>query len=82
MPTVNVLSWNFVGFLFFCCCCFVFCLFRGIPMAYGSSQARGQIRAIAAGLFHSHSNTDSKLLLRPIQQFTAMLDPYPTPHGY
>jgi len=26
------------------------------PTAYGVSQARSQIRAIAAGLHHSHSN--------------------------
>ena len=29
----------------------------GIPAAYGSSQARGQIGAIPASLHHSHSNT-------------------------
>ena len=35
-------------------------LFLAAPVAYGSSQARGQIRAAAAGLHHSHSNTRSK----------------------
>ena len=43
--------------------CFVFvfvCLFRPAPMAYGSSQARGQIRAVADSLHHSHSNAGSK----------------------
>ena len=34
--------------------------FRATPVAYGSSQARGRIRTIAAGLHHSHSNTRSK----------------------
>ena len=34
-------------------------------MAYQSSQARGQIRAAAAGLHHSHSNSGSKLCLPP-----------------
>ena len=34
-------------------------------MAYGSSQARGQIRAAAACLQHSHSNTGSKPHLDP-----------------
>ena len=29
-------------------------------MAYGSSQAKGQIGATAAGLHHSHSNLRSK----------------------
>ena len=38
----------------------VFCLFRAVPMAYGDSQARGRIRATAAGLHHSHSKPVSK----------------------
>ena len=38
---------------------FLFLLFRATPEAYGGSQARGQIRAGAAGLHHSHSNTGS-----------------------
>ena len=38
---------------------FVFCLFKATPAAYGSSQARGRIRAIAASLHHSHSNARS-----------------------
>ena len=33
-----------------------FFLLVAIPAAYGSSQARGWIRAAAAGLHHSHSN--------------------------
>ena len=37
----------------------VFCLFRAAPAAYGGSQARGPIRATAAGLHHSHSNVGS-----------------------
>ena len=37
-------------------------LFRAAPAAYGGSQARGQIRATAAGLRHSHSNARSKVL--------------------
>ena len=35
------------------------CLFRSTPVAYSGSQARGQIRAVTAGLHHSHSNTGS-----------------------
>ena len=49
--------------------------FRAIPVAYGGSQATGQIGAVAAGLQHSHSNVRSKLHLQPIPQVTAMLDP-------
>ena len=30
------------------------------PAAYGSSQARSQIGATAAGLYHSHSNARSE----------------------
>ena len=36
-----------------------FSLFGATRVAYGSAQARGQIRATAAGLCHSHSNTRS-----------------------
>ena len=41
-------------------------------MAYGDSQARGQIRSVATGLCHSHSNMGSELHLRPTPQLTAM----------
>ena len=37
-----------------------FCLFRVTPAAYGCSQDRGQIVAIAACLCHSHSNAISE----------------------
>ena len=33
----------------------IFLLFRGASVVYGSSQARGQIRAAAASLYHSHT---------------------------
>ena len=44
-------SWNWldIRFTFF----FFFCLFRAAPMAYGSSQARGWIGAVAASLHQS-----------------------------
>ena len=51
-----------------------FLLFRAPPVAFGSSQARGQIGA-AAGLHHSHSNMESKLHLWPTPQVMAMPDP-------
>ena len=38
--------------------CFFFCLFMVAPEAYGGSQARGPIEAVATG--NSHSNTGSK----------------------
>ena len=37
---------------------FFFGLFRATLVAYGSSQARGEIGAAAARLHHSHSNAD------------------------
>ena len=40
-------------------------------MAYGDSQARGGIGAIAAGLYHSHSKAGSELCLEPTPQLTA-----------
>ena len=58
-----------------CDCIFLFVLFRAVPMAYGSSQARVQIRAAGASLHHSHSKTESKLHLWPILQLTAIPDP-------
>ena len=39
---------------------FFFLPFRATPVAYESSQAKGQIEATAAGLYHSHSNTGSE----------------------
>ena len=50
-------------------------------MAYGGSQAKGQIGAVAAGLHHSHSNAASEPCLRPTTQLTATPDPYPTEEG-
>ena len=37
-----------------------FGLFRATPLAFGGSQATGQIGAIAASLHHSHSNEGSQ----------------------
>ena len=44
-------------------------------MAYGTAQARGLIRAIAASLHHSHSNVGSEPHLQPTPQLTVTLDP-------
>ena len=40
-------------------------LFRATGMAYGSSQARGQMGAAAASLCHSHSSARSEPRLQP-----------------
>ena len=66
------LIWNPRPFL-------LFFFFRAALAAHGRSQARGQIRASAAGL--PHSNAGSKPLLRPTPQFTATTDPEPTEQG-
>ena len=42
---------------------FFLVFFRAAPLAYGSSQARGGIGAVAAGLCHNHSNSGSDLHL-------------------
>ena len=43
------------------CVCVCVCVsFMVTPMTYGGFQARGQIRAVASGLHHSHSNTGSE----------------------
>ena len=39
---------------------FVLFLIRATPVAYGGSQARGPIRAVATCLRHSHSNARSE----------------------
>ena len=57
---------------------FFFCLFafsRAAPVAFGGSQARGLIRAVAAGLRQSHRNVGSKLRLQPTPQLMATPDP-------
>ena len=46
--------------------------FRAAPVTY---QFKGRMRATAAGLCHSHSNTGSEPHLQPIPQLTAMPDP-------
>ena len=54
---------------------FSFFLFIAAAAEYGSSQARGQIRAVAASLHYSHSNAGSKLRLRSTPHLTATPDP-------
>ena len=51
-----------------------FLFFRAAPVAYGGSQARGQIRAVAAGLHHSHSKARSEPRLQLTPQLVAMLN--------
>ena len=64
-------QWTEVMNIFFS----IFFFFRAASAACGSSQGRGQIRAAAASLHHSHSNTGSELCLQPTPQVMATLDP-------
>ena len=60
------------------CVCVSLCLFAfsmATSVAYGGSQARGLIGAIAADLRQSYSNSRSEPPLRPTPQLMAMLDP-------
>ena len=54
--------------------CFLFFL-RATLVAYGSSQARGQIGVAAASQCHSHSNAGSEPLLQSTPQLMATLNP-------
>ena len=69
-PILHYLDYHSFIYLFI-----VFCLFRATPEAYGGSQARSRIGAVAARLHHSHSNAGPESHLQPTPQFTAMLDP-------
>ena len=62
-------------FLFLSFSFFLFFFFWAAPTAYGASQARGLIGAVATGLHHSHSNARSESCLQPTPQLMAMLDP-------
>ena len=52
----------------------VFCLFRATHSAYGGSQARGRIGAVAAGLCHSntraepHHSSRQRRILNPLSK--------------
>ena len=63
----------FCGFIYLFFCLFAFC--RAAPAAYGGSQARGQIGAVAADPRQNHSNAGLKQRLRPTPQLRAMPDP-------
>ena len=53
----------------------IFAFSMAAPTAYGDSQARSLIGAVATGLRQSHSNEGSKPRLRPTPQLTATPDP-------
>ena len=53
---------NFFFFFFF------FCIFWGAPKAYGGSQARCQIRAVAASLCHLNHSSPQCQILNPLSE--------------
>ena len=75
MPSIRFSCANFFHlylFRFFLC---VFFLFRAAPAAYGGSQTRGPIGAVATCLRHSHSKARSEPHLRSTPQLMAMPGP-------
>ena len=62
-------SWTLFFFLF------LFAFSRAAPAAYGGSQSRGLIGAVATGLRQSHSNEGSESRVRPTPHLMAMPDP-------
>ena len=65
----NRFIYLFIYFLFL-----FFAISWATPVAYGGSQARGRIGAVAASLRQSHSNAGSKPSIRPTPQLMATLD--------
>ena len=68
----------FFFFFFFLSFCLlsavVVAISRAAPAAYGGSQARGPVGAVATGLRQSHSNAGSEPRLQPTPQLTATPD--------
>ena len=64
---------SFPFFLFFCCCLLSF--YGHTRTAYGGSQGKSLIGAVATGLHQNHSNSRSELRLQSTPQLTATPDP-------
>ena len=69
----SIFIYLFLSFIFYFFGLFAFS--RAAPAAYGSSQARDRIGAVAARLRQSHSNLGSELCLQPTPQRMATPDP-------
>ena len=65
---------KFFFFVFFWFVVVVVAISWAAPAAYGGSQARGRIGAVATGLRQSHSNAGSEPRLQPTPQLTATPD--------
>ena len=78
VPLLEVIGHLFISLFYFLFIYLFFCLFAiswATPAAYGGSQARGRIGAVAASLCQSHSNWGSEPHLRPTPQLMATPDP-------
>ena len=64
----------FLSFVFFFVVVVVVAISWAAPAAYGGSQARGRIGAVATGLHQSHSNAGSESRLQPTPQLMATPD--------
>ena len=71
----NILTCSLIDVIFLFNTPFFFFRNMKVPVAYGGSQTRGRIQAVAAGLHHSHRNTGSKLHLRTIPQLATTPSP-------
>ena len=69
---IIIIIFFFLSFVFFVVV--VVAISWAAPAAYGGSQARGLIGAVATGLRQSHSNTGSEPRLQPTPQLTATPD--------
>ena len=65
------IAFNLIQFIYLV---FFFAISWAAPAAYGGSQARGWIGAVATGLRQSHSNAGSEPHLQPTPQLTATQD--------
>ena len=77
---IQPLAWEllylFIYFILFYLFIYLFFAFsRAALVAYGGSQFRGRIGAVAAGLHHSHSNAGSHPCLQPTPQLIVTPDP-------
>ena len=72
----NKVVTTIIFYLFFFFLSFTFFAFSGAAsVAYGDSQARGLIGAVATSLRQSHSNMGSEPCLQPRPQLMATPDP-------
>ena len=72
-PKILSLSFFVCVCVYVCVCVFLLFLWAA-PTAYGGSQARGLIGAVAPGLCQSHSNVGSEPRLQPTPQLMATPD--------